>query len=117
MTRGIYCITCTATGDRYVGRSIQIEQRWKTHLSQLRSSCHKNRLFSQAWENYGESAFKFEVLESCEKSTTFIQLEALERKWITSINATYNIDPFRDERNNYMSELMKNRWREKSKQQ
>lgn len=117
MTSGVYCITCTATGDRYVGRSKRIEQRWKEHKRALRSGRHDNQALSEAWEAHGESAFDFEVLEVCANRSTDLELENVERKWVLSLNPSYNNDPWRTERSEYMSELMKQRWAEKRRKQ
>ena len=70
MTCGIYSITCVIDGKVYVGRSVRIESRWKSHKNALRRGDHSNAHLQRAWSLYGEESFKFEVLEECSKEET-----------------------------------------------
>lgn len=67
MTCGIYAIVNKVDGKRYVGKSINIEARWGTHLRDLRREVIKknsNRHLFNAFKEYGESNFGFEYLET-----------------------------------------------------
>ena len=59
---GIYCIINTINNKKYVGRSIDIKNRWKKHKSDLRRGYHNNPILQRAFEKYGENAFDFRVL-------------------------------------------------------
>ena len=63
---GIYCIENTVNGKKYIGLSRNIEQRWNEHRSKLRRGKHGNIYLQRAWNNYGEDAFRFYVVEVCE---------------------------------------------------
>lgn len=63
---GIYCIENTVNSKKYIGLSRNIEHRWNEHRSKLRRGKHANIYLQRAWENYGEDAFKFYVIELCE---------------------------------------------------
>ena len=63
---GIYCIENTTNCKRYIGLSRNIEQRWNEHRSKLRRGKHGNIYLQRAWNNYGEDAFKFYIVEFCE---------------------------------------------------
>lgn len=63
MTAGVYAITCQPTGESYIGQSCNIEARWKSHVSYLRGGYHHNPRLGKAWNQYGESAFSFAVIE------------------------------------------------------
>ena len=66
MTCGIYAIVNKVNGKRYVGKSINIESRWRSHLLQLRASVRSkdcNRHLYAAFNKYGEPSFGFEYLE------------------------------------------------------
>lgn len=63
---GIYKITCVPTGKVYIGQSIDINRRWKEHLTKLINNNHYNEYLQSAWNKYGESNFVFEILEFCE---------------------------------------------------
>ena len=59
---GIYKITCVPTGQVYVGQSRRLRGRWRDHVKELRTGRGSPRL-QKAWDEYGEGAFHFEVLE------------------------------------------------------
>ena len=94
MTCGIYCITNTVTGDRYVGASVNIETRLKGHRSLLMRTIAANSI--QRWESnkriqqlaldHGIDAFCFGILESCE----FEQLADRESFWIDKLSPSIN---------------------------
>ncbi|WP_352633387.1 GIY-YIG nuclease family protein [Mesorhizobium sp. M0145] len=58
MTIGIYCIRHVESGKRYIGKSVDIERRWKAHNRQSNS-----RHISSALKKYGTTAFAFEIIE------------------------------------------------------
>jgi group I intron endonuclease len=63
MTAGIYLIANRLTGDRYLGQSANIENRWKAHQQQLRDGKHHTRLLQQDWQRYGVAVFEFSILQ------------------------------------------------------
>jgi group I intron endonuclease len=79
---GIYSITNARDNKVYVGRSVNIEIRWKQHKYLLK--CGKNSpILQHAWDKYGESAFVFTVLEYCNPS----EIVSKESEWIIKLNA------------------------------
>jgi len=68
MTCGIYKITENETGKAYIGQSVNIERRWKTHHKRL-----------------SPDLFSYEVIMECEK----IQLAFWEIAWIGSENTLH----------------------------
>lgn len=62
-TSGIYKIDCTANKKVYIGSAVDLNSRWRTHISRLRRGVHMNRHLQSAFKKYGESAFVFEVIE------------------------------------------------------
>ncbi len=65
---GIYCIENTTNGKKYIGLSRNIEQRWNEHLSKLRRGKHGNVYLQRAWNNCGQDAFKFYIIELCDSN-------------------------------------------------
>lgn len=63
MTSGIYKITNTSNGYVYIGASMEIEARLAVHRQALRCGRHDNPLLQRAWDECGESAFAFRILE------------------------------------------------------
>ena len=63
---GIYCIENTVNNKKYIGLSRNIEQRWNEHRSKLRRGKHANIYLQRSWNNYGEDAFRFYVIEFCD---------------------------------------------------
>lgn len=86
---GIYKITNKTNNKVYIGQSINIEQRWKTHLKKSRIL---NTPLYQAMRKDGIENFLFEVIEECNQE----QLNNKEKYWINYYNSTnsnkgYNI--------------------------
>lgn len=61
---GIYQIVNTLNGHRYVGSAVDLNKRQIDHWSMLRNKNHHSRYLQNAWNKYGEKAFKFIVLFS-----------------------------------------------------
>ncbi len=94
MASGIYTITCTTNSKMYIGMSVNIKKRFEDHKSSLRNKTHRNQYLQRAWNKYGESNFRFEILEEWEEP----YLLTMEHYWITLLNSRdplygYNIDP------------------------
>ena len=69
---GVYIITNTANGNRYIGSSVDIYRRWATHLRELRKGVHGNQILQRAWDKHGESNFEFSILLLCSESDTLL---------------------------------------------
>lgn len=84
MSCGIYAIVNKVNGKRYIGKSVNIELRWVSHISILRRKprCKDcNRHLYNAFQKYGEECFRFEYLEVLENSTEDV-LKEQELFWI-----------------------------------
>lgn len=62
---GIYEITNTTNGHRYIGSAKNIATRWYKHRRRLRKNEHHNAHLQNAWNKYGENSFRFDVLTYC----------------------------------------------------
>lgn len=91
MSCGIYCITNTCTNDHYVGKASNLDNRWRTHTSQLIREIHFNPLLQQAWNKHGKDAFTFEVLEAIERHLYYKEAGAIEIMWIQKLSPAYNL--------------------------
>lgn len=69
MTRaGIYRIVNTVSNTTYIGSSVNVRSRLAIHAAQLKNGVHGNRHLQRSWNKYGELAFQFESLISCERA-------------------------------------------------
>lgn len=59
---GIYTLTNAVSGTVYVGQARNIRKRWEVHRSTLEHGKHRNGYLQRAWNKYGASAFRFEVI-------------------------------------------------------
>jgi group I intron endonuclease len=84
---GIYVILHVASGRSYVGSSVNVRVRRKTHLGALRHGRHYNTRLQRAWDKYGESAFEFNVLEWVERADVLVA----EQRWIDRMQPAFNV--------------------------
>lgn len=74
---GIYKITNILNGKSYIGKSVNILNRWRQHRSLVNTMP-----IDLAIHKYGKENFNFEVLEECKKE----ELNEKEIKWISYFN-------------------------------
>lgn len=80
---GIYKIQNKKNQKVYIGKSINIEKRWKTHQIFLNNNKHQNQHLQNAWNKYGADNFEFSVLYECSED----QLNEAEKKYISQYNS------------------------------
>lgn len=94
MTIGIYSLYWEEQDLYYIGQSQNIEQRIKSHLSNLISNRHTNSKLQNTYNKYGK--FHFCIVQKC---TDITELNDAESIWINefnTLNAGLNIlDPRR----------------------
>lgn len=94
---GVYCIECIDNGRRYIGScasSRGIKNRLKGHIQSLMSQSHHNQHLQRAWNKYGETRFKFNLLECCDPVVCITR----EQHWIDTFDSAnpkcgFNICP------------------------
>jgi group I intron endonuclease len=89
---GIYSITNTKNGKRYIGSAREVEKRWSSHRVALRKGVHISGHLQASWKKYGEKSFKFEMIAYCEPE----ELIGLEQFYIDAYQSScdshgYNI--------------------------
>lgn len=75
---GIYQIKNIINNKKYIGSSININQRWSSHLSYLRNNKHRNYRLQQSVNKNGLNNFEFKILELCTEE----KLSDIESKYI-----------------------------------
>lgn len=73
---GVYAISNRLDGKVYVGRSTNIQSRWRSHRFLLTRGQHANPHLQAAWKKYGEGAFEFTVLEEVLDESTLPDRES-----------------------------------------
>lgn len=111
--KGVYLITNTITGAKYVGQSVDIQRRFTEHKTPNASLKSKSALFVSDIRRYGIESFRFEVLEECSEA----ELRTKEKKWIDKLQPEYNVQrtprAVSEERRKQISATLKRRWEEK----
>lgn len=83
---GIYLIRNLMNGKIYIGKSINIYSRMKTHIGKLNMRCIKseNQHLINSWNKYGKDCFSYCVVEE----TTSDKLSERELYWINFYHST-----------------------------
>jgi group I intron endonuclease len=87
---GVYQILCRPTGKVYVGSAVNLNERWRAHVSMLRRGVHTNLYLQHAWDKYGEEYFEFWVIDFVERDRLLI----VEQYWIDQREAVNSAKGF-----------------------
>lgn len=89
---GIYEIRNLVDNKVYVGSSVDIESRWKQHKYHFENRKHHNIFLQRAWYKYGESNFKFSVLqEASEQLIGTLEIEYISKFSALNPKLGYNL--------------------------
>ena len=83
MSVGIYKITNLINKKKYIGKSLNIENRFSYHKNKYTYEKDFNKPLYRAFRKYGLENFSFEILEKCSKE----DLNERERFWILYYNS------------------------------
>lgn len=73
---GIYKIRNKINGKIYIGQSIKIEERWKSHILNSRQEkiTDSSQVIHKAINKYGVENFEFSILEECDEAARVMNL-------------------------------------------
>lgn len=87
---GIYAITNTLNGKKYVGSAVNLANRLTFHRWELRKQRHHSIKLQRAWNKYGEDAFAFAPLLLCaKKDLIFYEQRAIDA--LDAAKSGYNV--------------------------
>lgn len=78
MQSSIYKILNRTNNKFYLGSAVNFKKRWWVHLCRLRQGRHDNKHLQAAYNQYGEDAFEFIIIEICPKE----ELLKREQVWL-----------------------------------
>lgn len=84
---GIYEIINIVNGKRYIGSSINIDKRIKTHKRQLKKGIHHSIILQKAYDKYKEESFEYRIICKCNKE----HKQFIEQLYLDSMKPEYNI--------------------------
>lgn len=87
MTQGIYSLSWATIDKLYIGQSIYIEKRYRTHLSKLRRGLHAKKL-QEAFNLYGTPQLTILFEENNQANLDSLELEAIDL--FDSVNNGFN---------------------------
>jgi len=91
---GVYLIKNLITNKVYVGSSVNIFRRWKTHQRELIQGKHHSLKLQRSFDKHGVDSFKYLLAESAISQEMATKCE---QKWIIKFDSVlhgYNINPF-----------------------
>lgn len=83
----IYRILNKINGNCYIGSSLNVEKRYKHHLSTLRHNSSRCSILQKAFNKYGEDNFEFQVILCCKPEYRLYY----EQQLIRELNSQYNV--------------------------
>ena len=91
MAQGIYKIINVVNNKFYVGSAVDFTKRKRRHWWALRSQRHANKHLQAAWNQYGEDAFKFVIVEELLEGVDILAAENVWLKEYVGKEYCYNL--------------------------
>lgn len=94
---GVYRIVNRNNDKSLVGSSLNLDGVWNKHKFMLDINNHDNKWLQREWNQFGEEAFRFEILEQIKPEEDFVadvselakyrkMLPDLEMKWLEKLS-------------------------------
>lgn len=85
---GVYGILNTKNGKIYIGSSVRVKARWRSHIGFLRKGKHHSIKLQRAWNKYGEDVFSSILIRKTLQDRS--SLLVLEKEFIKIFNSKEN---------------------------
>lgn len=112
--KGVYSIVCEYNGKGYIGSSKNIQDRWKRHLRQLKRGNHVNPHLQSTFNKYGESSFKFSIVELLPEASPK-EIREVEQIYLDLMNWGESLNICKDSRGGEVTEEANERRRDSLK--
>lgn len=86
---GIYIIKNKINNKIYIGSSVDINDRWRCHIKELKKNTHHSSKLQNSWNKYGNNNFEFLVMEECDKNC-LIEREQFYLEKLLKANTDFN---------------------------
>lgn len=112
---GVYKITVSdKPGKCYIGSTFNARgfiRRWQKHLLDLKKNVHHNKYLQNLYNKYGESSFKFEIVEIIprEEVMRILDREEYYIKYYDSYKSGFNLSEFADDSKRILQVIRKMR--------
>jgi len=107
--KGIYMIENKANGMVYIGKSVNINARFKSHFLELGRG-NGNKKIQKDYDIYGLDSFETKILEFVEASDDLEDKETAYIQKFNSIIDGYNCRPAKHEGYNYVTTCLNNKY-------
>lgn len=89
----VYMMTNTKNNKKYIGSSINYEERIKDHLRSLKGNYHENKRIQEDYNKYGKESLKFKILYKVEdgESEKRFRLERETIEYYKTYETGYNL--------------------------
>lgn len=88
---GIYCLINTITGKMYIGSTISLVRRKRSHFKDLEKGNHYNIILQNSYDKHGIDVFQFNILEVIGNEADLIPRERFWIEYHDTINNGYNL--------------------------
>jgi hypothetical protein len=87
---GVYQITNTLNGKMLIGSSPNLDGKFNRFQFELKLGVHGNKELQREWNEFGEQAFTFEIIDRIKpvedmKHDYSKEIEAMESKWLDQL--------------------------------
>ncbi len=87
---GVYMITSSMNGKRYIGSTVNLIRRKKEHIKALKQGDHFNRYMQNHYNKHGK-ILTFSILELCPIGISVEQLTKHEQYYVDTLDPEFNI--------------------------
>ena len=89
---GIYAVVCQASGQRWIGRALDLSTVQNRLWFTLRQGSYGHRALQAAWNQHGPDAFSLDIIERLEDETMARVRDAILRDRLSHWRSSFGAD-------------------------